>query len=77
MRRVFRPDIVALLSRWNGLDHSSRIAQHRADAFSAPVLATILILFGIGYTIDYNSESELPFDFSLSHLGGVITPQNL
>jgi hypothetical protein len=24
---------------------------------SAPLLATILVLFGIGYTIDYNSES--------------------
>jgi hypothetical protein len=24
---------------------------------SAPVMATILILFGIGYTIDYNSTS--------------------
>lgn len=26
-------------------------------SISAPVLATILILFGIGYTIDYNSAS--------------------
>ena len=26
---------------------------------SAPVLATILILFGIGYTIDYNSRWKL------------------
>jgi hypothetical protein len=27
---------------------------------SAPFLATILILFGIGYTIDYNSVSHFP-----------------
>ena len=33
----------------------------RADstfARSAPILATIFILFGIGYTIDYNSKSS-------------------
>ena len=25
-----------------------------------PLIATIFILFGVGYAIDYNSESELP-----------------
>ena len=29
--------------------------QEPALTFSAPLLATIFILFGIGYTIDYNS----------------------
>lgn len=27
-----------------------------ANDLSVPFLATILILFGVGYTIDYNSE---------------------
>ena len=32
---------------------------HSTFAHSAPILATIFILFGIGYTIDYNSKFPL------------------
>jgi hypothetical protein len=35
---------------------------------SKPLLATILILFGIGYTIDYNSMSPQPASSSLADL---------
>jgi hypothetical protein len=38
------------------LDRSSSNRERTHTYRSAPLLATILVLFGIGYTIDYNSE---------------------
>lgn len=44
-----------------------RYAMSEADTLrSAPLLATIFILFGVGYTIDYNSASH---PFCMSGLG--------
>lgn len=37
------------------INHYSKLTLTRLS--SAPILATIFILFGIGYTIDYNSKS--------------------
>lgn len=50
------------------LPNRSRIAIHHhpkltlARPSSAPILATIFILFGIGYTIDYNSKSSAHYE---------------
>ena len=44
VRNIIRLPMYPIASRYHRLTRS------------APLLATILVLFGIGYTIDYNSE---------------------